>query len=172
MTATSFPKMRRRSGYGLTRASGSCSALTLLLTSLGHDSGSASDSVPRRWHGGASLGLVLGWAVDTWSTSAPGRFWMGSPCSPRTWKLDTTFMSPSYLAVPVRCLGVLLMLQCLVLQWIHVTRQLSWCFGKVFFVKENSHLEVDSRPALLGSFEKCAQFCFRLPELLHFEIWT
>ena len=42
----------RRSGYGLTRASGSCSALTLLLTSLGHDSGSASDSVPRRWHGG------------------------------------------------------------------------------------------------------------------------
>ena len=51
MTATSFVKMRRRSGYGLTRASGSCSALTLLLTSLGHDSGSASDSVPRRWHG-------------------------------------------------------------------------------------------------------------------------
>ena len=45
-------KMRRRSGYGLTRASGSCSALTLLLTSLGHDSGSASDSVPRWWHGG------------------------------------------------------------------------------------------------------------------------
>ena len=28
----------------------------------------------------------------------------GFPCSPRTWKLDTTFMSPSYLAVPVRCL--------------------------------------------------------------------
>ena len=81
-------------------------------------------------------------------------------------------MSPSYLAVPVHCLGVLFMLQCLVLQWIHVTRQLSWCFGKVFFVKENSHPEVDSRPALLGSLEKCAQFCFRLPELLHFEIWT
>ena len=104
MTATSFAKMRRRSGYGLTRASGSCSALTLLLTSLGHDSGSASDSAPRRWHGGASLGLVLGSAVDTWSASGPGRFWMGSPHSPRTWKLDTTFMSPSYLAVAVHCL--------------------------------------------------------------------
>ena len=43
---SAFAKMRRRSGYGLTRASGSCSVLTLLLTSLGHDSGSASDSAP------------------------------------------------------------------------------------------------------------------------------
>ena len=34
----------------------------------------------------------------------------------------------------------------------------SWCFWKVFFVKVNSFLEVDSRPALLGprSLEKCA----------------
>ena len=43
---------------------------------------------------------------------------------------------------------------------------------EVFFVKENAHPEVDSRPALLGSLEKCAQFCLKLLELLHFEIWT
>ena len=33
-------------------------------------------------------------------------------------------MSPFYLAVPVRCLGVLFLAQCLVQQWIHVARQL------------------------------------------------
>ena len=32
----------------------------------------------------------------------------------RTWNLDITFTSPLYLAVPVRCLGVLFLAQCLV----------------------------------------------------------
>ena len=38
-------------------------ALWRVGTSLGHDSGGASDSVPRRWHGGVLLGLVLGSTV-------------------------------------------------------------------------------------------------------------
>ena len=41
-----------------------------------------------------------------------------------TWKLDITFTSPLYLAVRVRCLGVLFMAQCLVQQWVHAMRQL------------------------------------------------
>ena len=137
MTATSFAKMRRKIWIRLDTGQRKLLCTTLLWTSLVHDSGSASDSAPRQWQGGASLGLVLGSAVDRWSALAPGRFWMGSPYSPRTWKLDTTFMSPSYLAVPVHCLGVLFMSQCLVLQWIQ-------CFWKVFFVKENSHPDLVS----------------------------
>ena len=45
----------------------------------------------------------------------------------RTWKLDIPFMSPLSLAVPVRCLGVLFMAQCLVQQWVHAIRQLLVC---------------------------------------------
>ena len=101
MMGTSFVKMRRRSGYGLTRASGSCSALTLLLTTLGHDSGSASDSVPRRWHGGyfwASAWFDSGYMVYV----SPWVLLNRLPCSPCTWQLDAP-MSPLYLALPVRC---------------------------------------------------------------------
>ena len=47
------------------------------------------------------------------------------PCVGHTWKLDTTFYEPHCIwQFPVRCLGVLFMAQCLVQQWIHVTRQL------------------------------------------------
>ena len=82
----------------------------------------------------------------------------------RTWKLDITFTSPLYLAVPVRCLGSLFMAQCLVLQWVHVTRQLRGAFGRFFSVKVNSFPEADSRAALLGprSLEMCAQFLLRV----------
>ena len=90
----------------------------------------------------------------SWKTVHSGHF----SCLP--WKLDITFTSPLYLAVPVRCLGLPFMAQCLVQQWVHAVRQL-W---KVFVVKVNSFPEVDSRPALLGprSLEKCAQFLLRV----------
>ena len=78
------------------------------------------------------LGLVLGTTVDTWSASAPGCFWMGSPYSLRggllgsrsrcrivdasvastaghTWKLDTTSRASRLWQFLVRCLGVLFM---------------------------------------------------------------
>ena len=42
----------------------------------------------------------------------------------RTWKLDIAFTSPLHLTVPVRCLGLLFMAQCLVEQWVHAVRQL------------------------------------------------
>ena len=45
-------------------------------------------------------------------------------------------------------LGVLFMAQCLVQQWIHVTRQLLGAFGR-FSLKENSNPEVDSRFSLV-----------------------
>ena len=56
-TATSIMKVMRRYGQGWTRASGSYCPLILLWSSLGHDSGSPSDSVSSRWvpflcHGG------------------------------------------------------------------------------------------------------------------------
>ena len=104
MTATSFAKMRRRSRYGLTRASGSCSALTLLLTSLGHDSGSASDSVPRRWHGGYFWAWCL---VRQWIhglrqlLGAFGWFSMFSTHLEMGHYVHEPLVS---LAVPVRCL--------------------------------------------------------------------
>ena len=91
-------------------------------------------------------------------------------------ELDTTSTSLSNLAVPC---------------------SLSWCtlhgamlgstvgtcyasapgaFWKVFFVKENSNLEVDSRPALLGPryavWRSVHSLRFRLLELRHFEILT
>ena len=64
-------------------------------------------------------------------------------------EIDITFTSPSYLAVPVRCLGFLFIAQCLFLQWVHAMRQLL-VFLEVFFVKVNSFPEADSCLALLG----------------------
>ena len=93
-----------------------------------------------------ALGHTLCRTVDASVASSAGH----------TWKLYTTFTSPSYLAVLVRCLGVLFMVQCLVQQWIHALRQL--------LVLLDSYPEVDSRPALLGprSLEKCAQFMLQV----------
>ena len=52
----------------------------------------------------------------------------------------------------------------------------SWCFWKVFFVKENWNPEVHSRPALLrlryAVWRSVHSLCFRLLEVLHFEILT
>ena len=52
----------------------------------------------------------------------------------------------------------------------------SWCFWKVFFLKEISNPEVDSRPALLGPryavWRSMHILCFRLLELPHFGILT
>ena len=81
----------------------------------------------------------------------------------RTWKLDITFTSPLYLAVPVRCLGVLFWRN----GWFNsgfMSCVSSWRFCKVVFVKVSSTPEVDSRPALLGprSLEKCAQFLLQV----------
>ena len=122
MTGTSFVKMRRRSGYGLTRASGSCSALTLLLTSLGHDSGSASDSVPRWWHGGYFWAWCL---VRQWIHGLRqflGAFEWFSLFSMHL-EIGRYVMSPLYLALPVRCL---VLAQCLVRLWIHVPLYPGW----------------------------------------------
>ena len=82
-----------------------------------------------------------------------------------------TLTSPLYLAVPVHCLGVLFLAQCLVQQYMLCV---SSGFSTVCRVKVDLYPEVDSRPALLGprSLEKCAQFRFWLLELLHWEIWT
>ena len=97
----------------------------------------------------------------------------GFPYSPRTWKLDTTFTSPSYLAVPVRCLVYSSWRNA----WFYngyMLRVSSWCLWKVFFVKENSNLEVDSRLLSWGLlvWRSAHSFCFGLLGLLHFEIWT
>ena len=60
----------------------------------------------------------------------------------------------------------------------YMLRVSSWCFWKVFFVKENSNPEVDSRPAPLGPRfyadwrRSVHNRCFRFSELLHFEIST
>ena len=67
--------------------------LTLWLTSLGHDSGSASDSVPLRWHGGFwAWRLVRQWIHGL-------RQFLGA-----YFEIGRFVMSPMYLALPVRCL--------------------------------------------------------------------
>ena len=49
-------------------------------------------------------------------------------------------------------------------------------FWKAFFVKANSFLDVDTRPALLGPryavWRSAHSFCFGLLGLHHSEIWT
>ena len=88
-------------------------------------------------------------------------------CLPSWWshvEIRHYVTSPLYLAVPVRCLGLPFVAQCLVRRWVHAMRQVLVFFWRVFFVKANSFSEVDSRPALLGprSLEKCAQFLLRV----------
>ena len=61
-------------------------------------------------------------------------------------------MSPSYLAVPVRCLGVLFLAQCLVRLWIHVLLHPGWFLEEFYdFLRDwvDSAPEVDS-PVLTG----------------------
>ena len=103
MTGTSFVKMRRRSGYGLTRASGSCFALTLLLTSLGHDSGCASD----QFLDGGMVGFGLGAWLDS------GYMVYVSPWVGRSYEPLVSGTSSS----------LLVLAQCLIRLWIHVLIQ-------------------------------------------------
>ena len=87
--------------------------------------GGASGSVPRRRDGGLLAGLVSGSTVGTWSASALRCFRTISPHFHVKVYSDPEVASAHSIDVASVALlmGVLFMAQCLVQQWIHVTRQ-------------------------------------------------
>ena len=117
---------------------------------------------PRRWHGGVSLGLVLGSAVDTWSASALGCFWMGSPHSLRTWKLDTTSRASRIWQFLVRCLGVLFMGRlCASAALCQPTAAFGRISSSTLICSRSSHLETGHFSSALVSFSPFQ--CWVLP---------
>ena len=148
--------------------------------------------------GGLCARLLFGSKVDTWSASAPGCFAMllhlfcimvfSDPevdAAPSMLQLLPQRVTLGNWTLPSRVPRIW---QFLFAVWVYsswrnawfnsgyMLRVSTWCFWKVFFVKENSNPDVDSRPALLGLrhavWRSVHSLRSRLLELLHFEILT